>query len=195
MDINAMEAKEDLKQLIRMFSVFDEKALEKVMECFKERQIKKNAVLVAAGEVCKEFYYIHQGCIRTYFITRQGHEKTRYMMLEPSIGTALTSFVSQKPSFEFVDALEKTELLVISRSDFYRLVEEIPQWKDFYLKILEMAYSFQNRKIESLVTLTAKERYSQLMKENPKAVQRISNKVLASYLDINQETLSRLKSK
>jgi CRP-like cAMP-binding protein len=190
-----MEAKNDLKRLIQMFSTFDGKDLDKAVDCFKLRLVKKNEILVAAGDIAKEFYFVHSGCIRTYFITKQGHEKTRYIMIEPSIGTALTSFISQKPSFEFVDALEKTELLAISRHDFYHLVSETPAWKDFYRRILEMAYSFQNRKIESLVTLTAKERYNELTKENPKVVQRVSNKILASYLDIKQETLSRLKSK
>jgi CRP-like cAMP-binding protein len=190
-----MEAKNNLKKLMQMFSTFDGKDLDKVVDCFKSRQVKKNEILVAEGDISGEFYFINSGCIRTYFITKEGYEKTRYLMIEPSIGTALTSFISQKPSFEFIDALEKTELLVISRKDFYRLVDEIPQWKNFYLKIMEMAYSFQNRKIESLVTLSAKERYDQLIKENPKAVQRLSNKIIASYLDIKQETLSRLKSK
>jgi CRP-like cAMP-binding protein len=190
-----MEAKNNLKQLIQMFSTFDGKDLDKVVDCFKTRSIKKNEILLSEGDISKEFYFINSGCLRTYFITKQGHEKTRYIMVEPSIGTALTSFISQKPSFEFIDALEKTEILVISYKDFYRLIYEIPQWKNFYLKIMEMAYSFQNRKIESLVTLSAKERYNQLIKENPKVVQRVSNKILASYLDIKQETLSRLKSK
>lgn len=178
-----------------MFSAFDALELDKVLNCFKTRFIKKNEILLHEGEISKEFYFVNKGCIRTYFITKQGHEKTRYLMIEPSIGTALTSFISQKPSFEFMDALEETELLFISHKDFYRIVDEIPQWKSFYLKIMEMAYSFQNRKIESLVTLSAKERYEQLLKENPKVVQRLSNKVIASYLDIKQETLSRLKSK
>ena len=178
-----------------MFSTFDGQDLDTVIDCFKPRMVKKNEILISAGETAKEFYFIHSGCIRTYFITKQGHEKTRYIMTEPSIGTALTSFISQKPSFEFMDALEKTELLAISHTDFFRLVNELPQWKNFYLKIMEMAYSFQNRKIESLVTLSAKERYNQLIKENPKVVQRVSNKILASYLDVKQETLSRLKSK
>lgn len=190
-----MEAKNNLKQLIQMFSTFDARELDKVIDCFEPRLIKKNAILLSEGEISKEFYFINRGCIRTYFITKQGHEKSRYLMIEPSIGTALTSFISQKPSFEFIDALEETELLVIRHKDFYRLVDEIPQWKNFYLKIMEMAYSFQNQKIESLVTLSAKERYNQLIKENPKVVQRLSNKVIASYLDIKQETLSRLKSK
>ena len=68
-------------------------------------------------------------------------------------------------------------------------------WKIFYQRILEMAYSFQNRKIEQLVTLTAKQRYDNVLEENPILIQRLSNRVLASYLGIREETLSRLKSK
>ncbi|TSJ44932.1 Crp/Fnr family transcriptional regulator [Fluviicola chungangensis] len=190
-----MEAKDNLRQLIQMFSTFEENELDRIENCFKTRIFKKNTVLLASDEVCKTFYFINRGCLRTYFITKEGHEKTRYIMMEPSIGTALTSFISQRPSFEFIDALEESEVLAISRTDFYRLADEIPAWKNFYLKIMEMAYSFQNRKIESLVTLSAKERYEQLIRENPKVVQRVSNKILASYLDIKQETLSRLKSR
>nr|WP_294860590.1 Crp/Fnr family transcriptional regulator [uncultured Fluviicola sp.] len=180
---------------MQVFSNFEEEDLDRIVSCFKSRQIKKNEILLAADDVSKEFYFIHSGCLRTYFITKEGYEKTRYIMMAPSIGTALTSFISQRPSFEFLDSLEETEVLAISHDDFYRLVEEIPGWKNFYLKIMEMAYSFQNRKIESLVTLSAKERYEQLLRENPKVVQRVSNKIVASYLDMKQETLSRLKSK
>jgi CRP-like cAMP-binding protein len=110
------------------------------------------------------------------------------------IGTALTSFISRKPSVEFIEALEDTELLSISHSDFYRLNKDLDSWKMFYQRILEMAYSFQNKKIEHLVTLTAKQRYNLVLKETPILIQRVSNKVLASYLDIREETLSRLKS-
>ncbi|HLP13447.1 MAG TPA: Crp/Fnr family transcriptional regulator [Flavobacteriales bacterium] len=186
--------KKNLEYLLKAVSPFDPKNVERIIAAFHPRVVKKNQVLLSAGEVCNEFYFVNKGCLRTYFITKQGHEKTRYIILDPSIGTAFTSFISQKPSFEYVDAIEKTELLVIKHTDFYRLAKEIPQWKDFYIKILEMAYSFQNTKIETLVTLTAKQRYDLLYKENPKLVKRLSNKMLASYLDITQETLSRLKS-
>jgi len=115
-------------------------------------------------------------------------------MLDNHMGTAMASFISQKPSVEFIDALEDTELLAINRKDFYLLCEQLENYKLFYLRILEKAYTFQNRKIETLVTLTAKQRYEQLLKETPIYVQRLSNKVLASYLDMREETLSRLKS-
>ena len=96
---------------------------------------------------------------------------------------------------EFIEALEDSELLAISHHDFYRLNNDLVEWKNFYQKILEMAYSFQNKKIEALVTLPAKQRYELIMKENAIMIQRLPNKVLASYLDMREETLSRLKSR
>ena len=186
---------EKLKYLLKSIADFDEQQLEKVLQCFKPKFVKRNTILLTEGEVCKEFYYIYSGCIRTYFITKQGHEKTRYVMLDCSIGTGLTSFITQKPSFEFIDTLEDTELLAISHKDFYHLNQELTRWKEFYQKILEMAYAFQNKSFENLVTLSAKQRFEKVLNENPILIQRLSNKVLASYLDITQETLSRLKSK
>ena len=188
-------AKENLAHTLKSVSDFTKPDLARITDCFNAKRVRKNQLLLNEGEICKEFYYVHKGSIRTYFLDRNGQEKTRYIMLDFYIGTALTSFISQKPSIEFVEALEDTELLKISHDNFYKLSEEIQNWKTFYLKILEMAYSFQNRKIESLVTLTAKQRYEQLIMESPLFGQRISNKVLASYLDIREETLSRLKSR
>ena len=143
----------------------------------------------------KEFYFVNKGCIRTYYLTKQGHEKTRYIAFDGSIATSISSFISKQPSFEFVDTLEDSELFVISHENFYQLVNDIPQWEKFYRTLLEMAYIYQNKKIENLVTLTAKQRYDKLLKENPIYIQRLSNRMLASYLDITQETLSRLKSR
>jgi CRP-like cAMP-binding protein len=183
------------KILLQTFADFDKQELDKIVSFFKPRSVKKNSILLHEGSVSKEFYYVYTGCIRTFYIDKNGHEKTRYVMLDNHIGTTLTSFISQKPSIEFIDTLDDTELLAINYQDFYSLNKEIDNWKIFYQKILEKAYSFQNRKIEALVTLTAKQRYEQLLKENPLLIQRLTNKVLASYLDIREETLSRLKSK
>ena len=183
-----------LKIVLKMFADFDEQELNKISDCFKPKSVTKNSILLQDGRICKEFYFINTGCIRTFFIDKNGHEKTRYVMLDNHIGTALTSFISQKPSIEFIEALDDTELLAINHFDFYRLNKEMNSWKSFYQRILEMAYSFQNRKIEQLVTLTAKQRYDIILKENPVFIQRLSNRVLASYLDIREETLSRLKS-
>lgn len=183
-----------LKIVLKMFAGFEEHELEKISACFTAKSVRKNNILLQEGSVCKEFYFVHSGCIRTFFIDKNGHEKTRYVMFDNHIGTALTSFIAQKPSIEFLEALDDTELLVISHSNFFHLNKEMANWRIFYQRILEMAYSFQNRKIEKLTTLTAKQRYDKVLKDNPILIQRLSNRVLASYLDIREETLSRLKS-
>jgi len=187
--------KNDLKHLIRSLVDIDDTHLDNIVRYFKPRAVKRNTLLLSEGEICKEFYYVNKGCIRTYFISKQGQEKTRFVLLDNNIGTALASFIFQKPSIEIVATLEDTNLSAISHKDFYKLVDDIPEWAIFYRKILELAYTFQNRKIEDRVTLSAKQRYDKVLKETPFYVQRLSNKVLASYLDITQETLSRLKSR
>lgn len=186
---------EKLKYHLRIKTGLDELTLDKIASYVKFRKVKKSTFLVSQGEVCNHLYFIHSGCIRTYYLTQEGNEKTRHVAFENSIVTAFSSFVSQQPSFEFVDVLEDSELFSISHKDFYQLAVDIPEWEKFYTRFLEMAYIEQNKKIEARVTLTAKQRYERLSIEQPVFLQRLSNKILASYLDIREETLSRLKSK
>ena len=186
--------KEHLKLLLKSISGFSDTELAKIADKFFEVNAPKNRILLNNGEVCDAFYFVNEGCIRTYFLREDGSEKTRLILPSFSIGTALSSFIAKKPSFEFVDALENSNLFAISRSDFYELVSESQQWSVFYQKILEMAYTFQNTKIEHLITLSASERYEMLQKENPKLLQVVSNKIIASYLDIAPETLSRIRA-
>ena len=186
---------EKLKYYLNANTIVDDKQIDKIISCFKLKTVRRNTILLSEGEICKELYFVHSGCIRTYYITKQGQEKTRYVAFENSVATSISSFISQQPSFEFVDTLENSELYSISHKDFYQLVSDIPQWEKFYRTLLEMAYLYQNKKIENLVTLSAKQRFDKLMTETPIYIQRLSNKILASYLDIAQETLSRLKSK
>ncbi|MGA9639336.1 Crp/Fnr family transcriptional regulator [Flavobacterium sp.] len=184
-----------LRYYLKSQSKLTDKEIDKIIDCFKITSVKANTILLSEGQTCKEFYFIHSGCVRTFYITKQGNEKTRYVAFENSMVSSLASFISKQPSFEFMDTLEDSVLYSIKYSDFFQLVSEIPEWEKFYRTLLETAYLYQNKKIENLVTVSAKIRYDKLMNENPMYVQRLSNRILASYLDIRQETLSRLKSK
>jgi CRP-like cAMP-binding protein len=184
-----------LKRYLQANVPFTDEQLDKVVKLFKPKTVKRGELLLSAGDSCKELYFVNKGCIRTYYLTRDGKERTRYLAFDGIVGTALASFITQKPSFEFVDAIENSELLSISRSHFYQLVADVNEWSVFYQKLLEFAYTYQNKRIEDLVTLTAKERYDAILKNHPEYIQRLPNHILASYLDMSQETLSRLKSK
>lgn len=186
---------EKLKYYFRTNTSLDETQIDKIVACFKRKTVKKNTILLRAGDICKELYFVHSGCIRTYFVSKQGNEMTRFVAFDNAIATAFSSFISQQESFEFVDALENSVLYSIRHEDFYQFVSDFPEWERFYRTLLEMAYHYQNRKIQNLVTLSAKQRYDTLMAEAPIYIRRLSNKILASYLDVTQETLSRLKTK
>lgn len=186
---------EQLKKYIQPYFPVNDDSLNKVLKCFTLKKVKKNTLLLTEGETAKEFHYINKGCLRTYYTTYNGIIKTRHIAFENSMIGALSSFISQKKSYEFVETIENSEIYTIKHNDYIQLFSQTSNWKNFHIALLERGYIFQNRKIESYVTLSAKERYDKLLNEEPHFIERLSNIILASYLDISPETLSRLKSK
>jgi len=184
-----------LKRYLRHNQYFPDEILTRIVAQFKPVVVKKNTILLAKDEIANKIYFVNEGCLRTYYLTEQGHEKTRFIAIEGQVAGSLNSFITGRPSSEFVATLEDAQLFYITRTRFYQLVKEFSEWERFYLKLLESAYSYQNKRIAEMVTLDAGSRYTLLIKENPEYIKRLSNKILASYLDITQETLSRLKSK
>lgn len=185
--------KKNLKDLIARSINITDADLEKALAYFKFREVSKGTLLLREGEAENNFHYIQTGCIRTYYVNQGGNLKTRHVAFENSFIASLSSFISAKPSYEYVEAIERSELLSIERSHFFQLLDHVASWKDFYISVLEKGYRFQNEKIESYVTLTAQERYNKLMIDSPHFIKRLPNTIVASYLDISPETLSRIK--
>jgi CRP-like cAMP-binding protein len=186
---------EQLKKNILARVSLSEEESKIVLSCFKAATLKKNELLSVAGNPVRRMYFINKGCLRVYFVKPDGAEVTRRFAFENNFSTSLVSFISGEPLTETTQAFEATELLYISRDDFYHLLDTIPAWEKFYRGYLEQAYITNTNRLQSFVTLDAAERYKLLLKENPQIVQRLPNKLVANYLDVSQETLSRLKSK
>ncbi|MEY2917278.1 MAG: hypothetical protein RIS73_992 [Bacteroidota bacterium] len=171
-----------------------QKAFSEFSEYFKLKEVKKNEIILREGEVCRYNYFVNKGCLKFYSINDEGHELTRYFAFESKFGTALSSLIDQKPSFEYIQAIEKSELLMISRQDFFYLVNTVPQINTIYRDTLEMAYVTSQKRIFGLQGKSALEQLEWLMEYQPKILSRLSSKQVASYLGITPFTLSRLKS-
>jgi len=169
--------------------------LKTIFSFFKPLKVQKNEFLVSPGKINSKIYFIISGCLRIFFLTEDGTEATRLFAFENQFATALVSFVTASESMEFVQAVEQTEVLSINKTDFYQLLEIIPQWEKLYRHYLEYAYVTNTNRLMSFITADAMERYQELLSKNPIIVKRLSNKMIASYLNISPETLSRLKSK
>ena len=109
--------------------------------------------------------------------------------------SANTSFILQKPSRDCLVSLEPSELLVIHREDFYKLVDTVPQLANIYHQFMEFAFIHSQMRIYSFLGMEGIDKLKWVMEHEPKLLSRISSKVVASYLGMTNSTLSNLRSK
>ncbi len=169
--------------------------LDKVLGFFKYKKVLKNEILLNKNETAKHLYFVLSGSVRAFFIEEDGLEATRYIAFENNFITSLNSFIKQEPTNEYLQATENGELLALSYDSFKTLLSTVAIWKDFYIKQLEVAYTTNHWRLESFIKMDAKQRYDYLIEIYPQMIQRLSNKTVASYLGITQESLSRIKVK
>lgn len=173
----------------------NEEELNLILSYFHKIEVAKGEILVFEGDINQRIYFVIEGCLRIFFTREDGQDVTRYLAFENQFATALVSFITSDPSLEFIETLEKSTLCYISRQDFFMLLNKLPQWETFYRKYMETAYVNNTNRLMSFITMDATERYTQLLKQSPIVVKRLPNKLVANYLNISQETLSRIKSK
>ena len=173
----------------------EDEDLKIVLSYFKTIKKNKNDILLSNGKNSQVSYFVKKGCLRLFYFDEEGKDITRYIAFENQFATELVSFITNEPAQETIQVIENCELLYITHDDFRHLMSIIPKWKDFYSIYLEKAYVNNSKRLISFTTLDASERYKQLFKINPNIVKRLPNKIVASYINISQETLSRIKSK
>ncbi|GAB3551960.1 Crp/Fnr family transcriptional regulator [Spirosoma fluminis] len=166
-----------------------------VSSYFKSKRTKRNEILVPKGSVARYVYFVVKGCLRVFLTDDQGNESTRFLVLEGRFGTAFPSFALRQPSIASVQSPEPSELLMLSYEDRQALYQRIPGWETLDRIGLELDYIESIQRIEHFISLDAKGRYDTLQQTNPEIIQRLPAKIIADYLGISQETLSRLKAK
>jgi CRP-like cAMP-binding protein len=188
-------SKQALSAYIQKIILLNEEQLDLALSYFKPSVHSKFELLVTEGEVGKYMNFVVSGCLRIYFNREDGQEATRHFAFENQFATGLASFITESPSFENIQVMEDSEILRISRKDFYYLLNIIPSWEKFYRFYLENAYINNLQIFQREITKDAELRYKELLDRNPEVVRRLSNKVVASYLNMSPETLSRMKSR
>jgi len=162
---------------------------------FKLLKTKRNEILIEYDQICKYYYFINHGCIRLFTTTKDGLDISRYFAFDGNFATALPSFIDQKPAEEYLQTIEKSELLYIAREDFYHLVREMPEFSRIYTEILELGFITAQKRIYGFQGFDAAEKVKWLIKFQPQLLLRVSNRMAASYVGISPSTLSRIKSK
>jgi CRP/FNR family transcriptional regulator, anaerobic regulatory protein len=156
------------------------------------KQFKKRELILQEGQVCGHVYFINSGCLR-YFYNVDGQENTAQFFFENAWYTDFDSFLTGRPSKLNIQALEKTEVLMLSSKNIHELYDEIPKFERLGRKMAENAFLGVRSRNEMLENFTAEERYLNLIKERPKVMERVPQHFIASYIGIKPESLSRIR--
>jgi CRP-like cAMP-binding protein len=161
----------------------------------QEKIIKRKDFLLKQDEICKTENFIVSGCMRAYSVDDQGAEHIVMFGIEDWWVGDLYSFLTHTPASYFIDALEDTKLLCITKSNLDKLYTTVPKFERFFRLILQNAFIAQQQRINQNLSYTAEERYLEFSKKFPGMEQRIPQKKVASYLGITPEFLSMLRRK
>jgi len=165
-----------------------------VLSHFEPLKRRKHQYLVQSGEVVNREYWVLKGCIKSYFIDDKGKEHILQFAMENWWITDYESFVQRTPSQTFIDCLEDCELLYITHDKREELTAAMHKMERFWAKKSKHGRIALQNRILSLLKNSAQERYQLLLEQYPHLFQRVPKKLIAAYLGVSRETLSRLHS-
>ena len=158
------------------------------------RNYLKDQYIVQQGDICKSANFIISGCTKTFYMNKEGQEHTVMFSVEDWWTSDLGSFITQTPADFNVQCLENTELIQFSFENLEELYNKIPKLERFFRKIIERAFVASQKRIIKNFSLAAKEHYLIFKETYPEIEQRVPQYMIASYLGITKEFLSKIKS-
>lgn len=169
--------------------------LTEVLNSLEEMEVAKNHILIEYGKVCDCIWFIQKGLVRHFYLDNNGKQRNTWFSSEGTITSNVFSFINQTGSDETIETLEECLIYKLKFSDITYLQKQHHEFCLWYIKMIEKYYFMQiEQRMDELQFLSASERYKALLKLNPSYVNRISLGNIASYLNISQETLSRLRA-
>lgn len=184
-----------LKNNIAEHISLSEKETEAFCNLFEHETIKKKSFLLREGEVCKFEGFVVKGLFRVYHIDQNGFEQILYFAVENWWITDIDSFTTETPSRLFIEALEDSEVLIISKKDKEYAYSNIPEIEKLFRVMTQKTHvALQRRMIDNL-SKTAESRYIEFAEKYPHLIQRLSNIQIAAYLGITNVFLSNIRKK
>lgn len=166
---------------------------EMISPFFIRKRLRKKQYLLQEGDVCKYLSFVAKGLVRTYNVDEKGDEHMSVFGWEGWWISDFNSFLSVVPAMFYIDAIEDSEVLMISRSDYDTLTLQVPIMDRYFRILYQNSLVTKERRLMSSITHSAEQKYIQLLNSNPEIINKIPQNMVASYLGIAPETLSRIK--
>lgn len=159
-----------------------------------EKSFEKKDLLAEEGQICKYLYFIEQGSGYSYIINEKGDKHAIQFALEGYWITDLYSFFSEKPAIYTIETLEPTKALVLNRKSFDELCNKNPLFEHFFRILIQNAYVALQYRLAKTNSEEAEDRYLEFSRLHPNFIERIPQYLIASYLGIKPQSLSRIRN-
>jgi CRP-like cAMP-binding protein len=186
---------ESLKQNVAHHISISDNEMEEFCSLFYRKTIKKKTFLLREGEVCEFEGFVAKGLFRVYHIDQNGFEQILYFAIENWWITDIDSFTNGKPSQLFIEALEDSEVLLISKRDKEFAYAKLPLIEKLFRVMTQKTHvALQRRMIDNL-SKAADQRYLDFIEKYPNHYKRLTNLQIAAYLGISHEFVSKIRRK
>ena len=183
---------QQLRQHIERFVPLTEEEFAGVLTRFSRQHFKKRQSLVQVGKPVKYNYFVVKGLLKLIYTDESGKQHFISFAMEDWWETDFAAYYSSAPATLSLECVEDTTVLCLSLADYHALCTELPQMARFFLHKASSHTIASQQRLVSLLTSSIKERYEQLLRKYPALLQRLPKTVLASYLGVSREALSRL---
>ncbi|WP_299825969.1 Crp/Fnr family transcriptional regulator [uncultured Pontibacter sp.] len=183
------------------FQKFNEKVAlspqeqEQIKVYLTPKKLRKRQYLLQEGDVCKSIAFVEKGALRAYTVDENMNEHIIQFAIESWTISDLFSYLTAEPATYNIDSLEDAELVLITRSAHEELLRTQPKYETYIRLLITGAYIALQRRLSSNISQPAEERYTRFTDTYPAIAQRVPQHMIASYLGLTPETLSRIRKK
>jgi CRP-like cAMP-binding protein len=158
------------------------------------KKLRKKELLLQDGEVCKHSAFVTSGCLRGYNIDKNGTEHVLSFAPADWWMADMYSLISQKPGILNIEALEETEMLLLSKTDQEKLYADVPKFERFFRILAEKSLVANQQRLIDRLSLTGEERYNIFCNRYPTLINHLPQKQIAAYIGVSPEFLSRARA-
>jgi CRP-like cAMP-binding protein len=158
------------------------------------KKIRKKQYLLQEGDVCKSMAFVEKGLLREYLVDDAGEHIIQFALEGWTIADLL-SFLTSEPTAYNIDAIEDSELILISKTAHETLLQTEPKYETYMRLLMTNAYVALQRRITSFISDPVEDQYKRFTRMYPDIVQRVPQHMIASYMGLTPETLSRVRKK
>lgn len=165
------------------------------LSLLKYKKLRKREYLLQADDVCRYEYFVIAGCLRSYYRDDTGAEHVVQFAIEDWWIGDMRSFITQTPAWLYIDALENTEVLMLSKDDLDKLYAVVPAFERYFRIRIQNALVSEQQRLGATLSKTAEERYLDFIQKYPFLEKRVPQLQIASYLGMTPEFLSKIRAR